>query len=149
MTRSWCYGEFIWNLCYVMKLVHISALLILLLVVRVAFAQTVYTTRTGKKYHVDGCQYLRQSKIRTDVASAISNGYTACLVCRPSSKSNSSTSSGNANKNVVSKRCTAATSSGKRCRRMTTNTNGRCYQHWFLKPTEPDFDLQFRRSKNS
>ena len=44
---------------------------------------TVYITRTGSKYHRDGCQYLRSSKIEIDKKEAIENGYTACSRCNP------------------------------------------------------------------
>jgi len=43
---------------------------------------TVYITRTGKKYHLAGCRYLK-SKIKTTVKEAHANGYTACKVCHP------------------------------------------------------------------
>ena len=46
--------------------------------------QTVFVTRTGKKYHRDGCQYLRQSKRKIELSAAIDKGYTPCKVCRPS-----------------------------------------------------------------
>jgi hypothetical protein len=45
--------------------------------------QTVYVTRTGKKYHRDGCHYLSQSKIPMPLKDAKAKGYTACSVCRP------------------------------------------------------------------
>ena len=45
--------------------------------------QTVYITRTGKKYHRATCRYLSRSKIATSLRDAKANGYTACSVCRP------------------------------------------------------------------
>ncbi|MCB1217197.1 hypothetical protein KDL44_07380 [bacterium] len=42
----------------------------------------VYITKTGKKYHLDGCQYLKKSKIKTTLAEARRN-YDACKVCKP------------------------------------------------------------------
>jgi hypothetical protein len=48
-----------------------------------ASAQTVYVTNTGKKYHQDGCRYLNQSKIKTNVTVAKAKGYDACKVCKP------------------------------------------------------------------
>jgi len=45
--------------------------------------ETVYVTRTGSKYHRDGCRYLSQSKIPMTKQAAIANGYSACSVCRP------------------------------------------------------------------
>ncbi len=44
---------------------------------------TVYITKTGKKYHVTSCGYLRQSKISIGKNDAISRGYTPCSKCRP------------------------------------------------------------------
>ena len=45
-------------------------------------SETVYITRTGKKFHKDGCQYLRQSKIPIKRSDAVAK-YGACSVCRP------------------------------------------------------------------
>ena len=45
--------------------------------------QIVYITRTGKKYHRDGCRYLAASKIEISLKDAKGKGYTACKVCRP------------------------------------------------------------------
>ena len=45
--------------------------------------QTVYITRTGKKYHRATCRYLSHSKIPTTLKDAKANGYTACSVCMP------------------------------------------------------------------
>ncbi|MCB1221324.1 MAG: hypothetical protein H7A35_00040 [Planctomycetales bacterium] len=42
----------------------------------------VYVTKTGKKYHMDGCQYLRKSKIKTTLADA-RKAYEPCKVCKP------------------------------------------------------------------
>lgn len=43
----------------------------------------VYITKSGSKYHADGCSYLRGSKIAVDVNEAIKSGYTACSRCNP------------------------------------------------------------------
>jgi micrococcal nuclease len=45
--------------------------------------QTVYITKTGKKYHRAICRYLSRSKIPTTLKDAKANGYTACSVCNP------------------------------------------------------------------
>ena len=44
---------------------------------------TVYVTKTGKKYHRDGCRYLSKSKIPMSLKDAIAKGYTPCSVCKP------------------------------------------------------------------
>jgi hypothetical protein len=42
----------------------------------------VYVTKTGTKYHLDGCQYLRQSKIPIPLIEAV-KFYDPCPRCRP------------------------------------------------------------------
>ncbi len=44
--------------------------------------ETVYITKTGKKYHREGCRYLKSS-IPLDKNEAIARGYGACKVCNP------------------------------------------------------------------
>lgn len=44
---------------------------------------TVYGTKTGAKYHVDGCRYLAKSKISMTLSAAKSSGLTPCSVCNP------------------------------------------------------------------
>ena len=42
---------------------------------------TVYVTRTGKKYHLDGCRYLKSRRsIKLSEAKRL---YQACRVCKP------------------------------------------------------------------
>jgi micrococcal nuclease len=45
--------------------------------------QTVYVTKTGKKYHTATCRYLAKSKIPISLKDAKANGYTPCSVCKP------------------------------------------------------------------
>lgn len=44
---------------------------------------TVYITKTGEKYHSNGCQYLSKSKIAISESKAIAQGYTPCSRCNP------------------------------------------------------------------
>lgn len=44
---------------------------------------TVYVTRTAEKYHREGCQYLRESKIATTLEKTKASGYTPCSRCSP------------------------------------------------------------------
>ncbi|MDQ7094244.1 hypothetical protein REC12_11650 [Desulfosporosinus sp. PR] len=44
---------------------------------------TVYITKTGKKYHRDGCRYLSKSRIPISLSDAESEGYEPCSVCNP------------------------------------------------------------------
>lgn len=44
--------------------------------------QTVYITRTGEKYHRNGCRYLSKSQIPISLSDAQKN-YTPCSICKP------------------------------------------------------------------
>jgi hypothetical protein len=108
-------------------------------------AQTVYITNTGAKYHQKSCQHLKRSSIEISLQDAINRGYDPCKVCRPTTKvvqkaaqtsSSSSSSSTTSSQNLssttestTSVQCSGTTKEGKRCKRMTTNSNGRCWQH--------------------
>lgn len=99
-------------------------------------SQTVYTTKSGEKYHKSSCRYLKYSKQAIDLDKAKALGYAACKVCKPTkdntiepnaiapdSKRDTSAKKTNASQ------CTGKTKAGKRCKRMTKSANGRCYQH--------------------
>lgn len=45
--------------------------------------RTVYVTRTGIRYHLGSCRYLRKSKIPMEIGEATALSYTPCKVCRP------------------------------------------------------------------
>lgn len=44
---------------------------------------TVYVTKTGSKYHIDGCSSLSKSKIPISLSEAKSKGYEPCRKCNP------------------------------------------------------------------
>jgi hypothetical protein len=101
------------------------------------FSQTVYVTKTGQKYHADGCRYLSRSKFAIDLTDACKK-YTACSVCNPPSCSNqqninvpqkSNSNSSQTNSPATTTQCTATTKAGARCKRMTKSPNGLCWQH--------------------
>jgi methylphosphotriester-DNA--protein-cysteine methyltransferase len=119
---------------------------LLLFVMALAFpsnvvAQTVYTTKTGEKYHKSSCRYLKYSKKEITIDKAMELGYVACSVCKPTKDNTKASSAVTANaivpkeqseapsKNTVATQCTGKTQAGKRCKRKTKNANGRCYQH--------------------
>ena len=103
-------------------------------------AQTIYITKTGKKYHKTGCRYLKYSKKELTLERALTHGYQACSICKPPKKVSASTQSKattnkssyapntNSQKSTATQ-CTAKTKSGSRCKRKTKNANGKCYQH--------------------
>ena len=104
-------------------------------------AQTVYTTKTGEKYHKSSCSYLKYSKKEITIDKAIELGYSPCSVCKPSRENTKASSEATTNaiatkeksdattKKAVATQCTGKTQAGKRCKRKTKNANGRCYQH--------------------
>lgn len=113
-------------------------------------AQTVYITKTGSKYHRASCQYLRKSQYPITIKEAVDRGYEPCSVCDPGSPAKTQKASPAVDPNqkkdksvpdkapenssrvpqeAKSSQCTAITKAGTRCKRMTTNANGKCYQH--------------------
>ncbi|MEH6763734.1 MAG: hypothetical protein V7655_04470 [Aequorivita antarctica] len=103
-------------------------------------AQTVYTTKTGEKYHTASCRYLKYSKKEITLEQAINLGYQACSVCKPNSNpqqiqslvsqsSQSTSPQETTSQKTTATQCTGKTKAGSRCKRMTKNASGRCYQH--------------------
>lgn len=45
--------------------------------------QIVYKTKTGKKYHSEGCRHLSHSAIPIELGYAVAGGLTPCSVCAP------------------------------------------------------------------
>ena len=45
--------------------------------------QIVYVTRTGKKYHRDGCRHLVRSRLPITLREAKQHKYAPCKVCKP------------------------------------------------------------------
>ena len=60
---------------------------LVLTVAAICFAATeetiVYVTKTGEKYHKDGCSSLRSSKIEISLGEAVKKGFEPCKVCKP------------------------------------------------------------------
>lgn len=46
----------------------------------------VYITETGKKYHIESCSYLKESKIKIRLSEAKRRGYKPCPRCQPEKK---------------------------------------------------------------
>ena len=45
--------------------------------------KTVYSTKTGTKYHTGSCSYLSSSKIPISLTDAVKKGLTPCSKCKP------------------------------------------------------------------
>jgi hypothetical protein len=50
----------------------------------------VYITKTGKKYHIESCGYLKDSKIKIRLSEAKRRGYKPCPRCQPEKKEKTS-----------------------------------------------------------
>lgn len=112
-----------------------------LFLVSAIHAQTVYVTKSGKKYHEASCRYVSSTAFNLKLNEAVSRGYTACSICKPqqvesptasvnsfySNTSNSASVSSSYRNSSV--QCSGTTKKGTRCKHMTTNSSGYCYQH--------------------
>lgn len=97
----------------------------------------VYKTPSGKKYHTAVCRYVKNVAHKVSVAEAEALGLLPCSQCTPDRKESHQQTSlslgikaGESNgSEVVAVRCQGATKAGVRCKRMTKNVNGYCFQH--------------------
>ena len=112
-----------------------TLLLFLFLFTSAVFCQTVYVTKAGEKYHREGCQHVRKSSSNIEAEEALRLGYEACKVCKPPKTTSASQNvvsqknSDNSSSKIKSVQCSGKTKKGIRCKRMTTNSSKRCYQH--------------------
>ncbi|HEX7086143.1 MAG TPA: hypothetical protein VF198_07250 [Vicinamibacterales bacterium] len=86
---------------------------------------TVYVTRTGKKYHRDGCRSLSRSRIPMKLSEA-ARRFGPCAVCRPPVLSSADTD--RSDPPPSSARCAATTRKGTQCSRRATK-GAYCWQH--------------------
>jgi endonuclease/exonuclease/phosphatase family metal-dependent hydrolase len=94
-----------------------------------AATDTVYVTRTGKKYHQASCRYLSKSKIPMSLKDAAAR-YTPCSVCDPPMLEAQKVE-GASKKAVpaVSGQCQAITKKGTQCKRKAEPGSIYCWQH--------------------
>jgi hypothetical protein len=97
---------------------------------------TVFVTKTGAKYHRDGCQYLRQSQIAIELDRAIAQGSTPCSRCRPPQGNPGSDAReprrdppARSAPSRASAQCAATTKKGTRCKRTASAGGSYCWQH--------------------
>jgi hypothetical protein len=104
----------------------------------IASAQTVYITKSGSKYHSDGCSYLKKSSTPIDIKEVVSKGYTPCSRCKPDSKLNANVKTENKTESktevkkqstTTSNQCEAITKKGTRCKRKAQSGSRFCWQH--------------------
>jgi len=102
-------------------------------------AQTVYKTPSGKKYHTATCRSVKNVSEGLSISAAQSRGLTACLICNPTAENTRNTSPSTTGLGIkkgeaqgsraTSIQCRGTTKKGARCKRMTKNVNGYCFQH--------------------
>lgn len=105
------------------------------------YAQAVYITKSGTKYHSGGCSYLKSSSIQIDLKSALDKGLTPCSRCNPptsvsgQSKTDKSPEqtikkeSSNTKTTTTRTRCLATTKKGTQCKRWAESGSNYCWQH--------------------
>lgn len=93
-----------------------------------AFAQMVYKTPSGEKYHTATWRYVKNVSESMSVEQAKKRGLSPCSQCKPSSGSNASTKSNGSlgiksgeakGANAVSTQCKGTTKAGARCKHRT------------------------------
>jgi micrococcal nuclease len=84
----------------------------------------VFVTKSGKKYHADGCRYLSKSRIPISLEKATKR-YAPCGTCSPPESE--------ANKKVdptpEGSQCQATTKKGTQCSRKAKDGSKYCWQH--------------------
>lgn len=93
---------------------------------------TVYVTKTGTKYHKEGCRYLSTSSTAMKL-SEVSSKYSPCSVCKPpqvTKKEEVAPSIRTQKKQeTYSGRCQATTKKGAQCKRNAKAGSRYCWQH--------------------
>jgi endonuclease YncB( thermonuclease family) len=97
--------------------------------------QIVYVTRTGTKYHRDGCRSLSQSKSPMSLKEAAAR-YGPCNSCKPPTLSEApaavpaeSSAPPRTSAPTTSRRCAAITKAGTQCSRNASPGKAYCWQH--------------------
>ena len=106
------------------------------------FAQNVYKTPTGTKYHTANCRSIKNVSSEISIEQAEEDNLTPCAICKPNKQNITSINgfiSSSSNKNIQSDellgtkndatQCTSRTQAGNRCKNKTKNVNGRCHKH--------------------
>jgi len=104
------------------------------------WAQTVYKTPSGEKYHTSTCRYVKNVSESMRISQAKGKGLSPCSQCNPNSsntyKSSNSSSSGLGiksgeaqGKTTYATQCKGWTKKKVRCKNTTKNKNGYCHHH--------------------
>lgn len=98
-----------------------------------SFAQSVYKTPSGDRYHLASCKHVNNVALRMTVDEAINKYHLVpCKKCKPPVPKNAVFLHSGKNKAVGAcnaTRCNGKTKSKSRCKRRTKLCNGYCFQH--------------------
>lgn len=94
----------------------------------------VYHTPSGKKYHTVTCHMVDNTSNSITIEEARKKGLTPCTFCKPddqieSGKLQPAYPMPQPGQKEVASQCLGKTKEGLRCKRMTRNANGYCFQH--------------------
>ncbi len=112
---------------------HLFFILFLLTISLNCFAQDVYKTPSGKRYHLSSCRMVENVSSKLVGLNTInSSKLTPCKICKPPPKHKLQKQLTSENKAVgtsTSVRCKGYTQKGTRCKHKTKLANGYCFQH--------------------
>ncbi|MBK7254618.1 MAG: hypothetical protein IPI04_12075 [Ignavibacteria bacterium] len=124
-----------------MKKLPLPLLFLTLFLISESFSQTVYITKSGKKYHTEKCRYAKNAN-PVSLSEAVSRGLTPCSICNPGSETESESVTGTeknsftgdelitkpyTEKKQTKVQCSAMTKAGNRCKRMTNNETSKSH----------------------
>jgi hypothetical protein len=112
------------------SLKYFVLLVALLLVPFISYAQSLYKTPSGAKYHLAECRMVKNVSQKVSAEQIVELGLEPCKICKPGNITLLSASQGNKSKGEnVTVQCKGMTKKGTRCKHMTSIANGYCFQH--------------------
>jgi hypothetical protein len=94
-----------------------------------AFAQDVYKTPSGKKYHLESCTMVKNVSEKITLQQAAEKGLDPCKICKPAILQVPQNFVDKAKGESKTAQCQGMTKKGSRCKHMTTIADGYCFQH--------------------
>lgn len=106
-------------------------LIALLLLTSATYAQKIYKTPSGTKYHLGSCRMVQNVSEEISFEGAAEQGLQPCKICKPKDfKALGFSSQRNqARGQSQTVQCKGTTKKGNRCKHMTSIANGYCFQH--------------------
>lgn len=97
-----------------------------------AQGQDLYSTPSGKKYHLSNCRMVNNVSTKITLASLKTTNLAACKICKPPNRESIESHTTSKNKAAGTKntvQCKGKTKKGTRCKHKTSIANGYCFQH--------------------